>query len=658
MNRYSSRTSFLSVVIGMVMAANATAQTVINTDFTTSATLTLANSPYQLDGDIYVLPGATLTIEAGVRFASTSNSTLAITRGAQIIANGTKDAPIVFTSVNDTGVYRQLANNEWGNLTIMGSGYISEDEIPSNSSSPASTNYADMEGLTPANPANNDYGGGNDNDDSGSLSYCAFRYGGVASIPGKELNGLSLGGVGRNTDIHHIEILNNIDDGIEIWGGTVNLKYVSIWNVGDDSLDIDQGWRGKAQFGLIVQGLSNTGAQGSGFGDNAMEIDGAERCDWQPVTTCALHNWTVIGGENDAAGGAPTDELVEFRDNARVQFLNCIFMDAGKEVVNDKVTDGEANNNTTVCGPASSVPQLLSRMTTSAGTTFGLNAFPGSPESTPAQAYTAQDPTGNLVQFRGCLYYNNDAPTAYPEALSYGLFPSVPVPGTNHANNDIVTTMPIAARTRGAAVVATGHAINPVTFLDPTPVGVATSAAEFSPNDGFFTPARFTGAFARGNNWLIGWTGTSQFGLTEQRAAGVNEPIHGTEMPGVGGVPVHYTVGNWAPGTQVTMGLDNLEDLGGLSFGLILFSTTPANPVAPCAGVPIGFLGLGIDTLVPNASGVITLVNGLSGAPAEMNFTMPATSFAGQVWYSQGFGLDTAVAAGQFTSSNAQRHSL
>ena len=565
MNRYSSRTSFLSAVIGMVMAANATAQTVINTDFTTSATLTLANSPYQLDGDIYVLPGATLTIEAGVRFASTSNSTLAITRGAQIIANGTKDAPIVFTSVNDTGVYRQLANNEWGNLTIMGSGYISEDEIPSNSSSPASTNYADMEGLTPANPANNDYGGGN---------------------------------------------------------------------------DIDQGWRGKAQFGLIVQGLSNTGAQGSGFGDNAMEIDGAERCDWQPVTTCALHNWTVIGGENDAAGGAPTDELVEFRDNARVQFLNCIFMDAGKEVVNDKVTDGEANNNTTVCGPASSVPQLLSRMTTSAGTTFGLNAFPGSPESTPAQAYTAQDPTGNLVQFRGCIYYNNDAPTAYPEALSYGLFPSVPVPGTNHANNDIVTTMPIAARTRGAAVVATGHAINPVTFLDPTPVGVATSAAEFSPNDGFFTPARFTGAFARGNNWLIGWTGTSQFGLTSNSQA--NNPITGVERGGVQGVPVHYTDGDWTPGSSVTIACENLADVGGLSVGVLVFGAGQVN-------VPV-FGGV----VVPTPT-VIYVVTGAPGSVAFNTFTMPG-GLSGQTFYTQFLAFDPGVPANEFVFSNAQRH--
>ena len=636
----------------------ATAQTIINSSISTSTTLTLANSPYALDGDIYVLPGATLTIEAGVRFESNANSTLAVARGAQIIANGTKDAPIVFTSANDTGVYRQLANNEWGNLTVMGSGYISEDEIPSNSASPASTNYADMEGLTPANPSLNDYGGGDDNDDSGSISYCAFRYGGIASIPGKELNGLSLGGVGRGTDIHHVEILNNIDDGIEIWGGTVNLKYVSIWNVGDDSLDIDQGWRGKAQFGLIVQGLSNTGNQGSGFGDNAMEIDGAERCDWQPVTTCALHNWTVIGGENDAPSGSPTDELVEFRDNARVQFLNCIFMDAGKEVFNDKVTDGEANNNTTVCGLGSSVPQMQARMTTSASTTYSVNPFSGGGA---AQAYTAQDPAGKLVQLRGCIYYNNDAPTAYPEAISYGILPQLQtVPGVGHANNTIETSMPIAVRTRGSEVVATGHAVEPVTFLDPTPVGAALTAAEFSPNDGFFTQARYVGAFARGNNWLIGWSGTSEFGLTEQRAAGSNEPIHGTENPGVNGVPVHYTVGDWAPGTSVTLGLDNLQDLGGISFGLILFSVSPANPVPgqACNGIPIGFLGLGIETLVPDAAGIVTVVNGASGAPGEFGFTMPAASFAGQVFYSQGFGLDTGVPAGQLTSSNAQRHML
>ena len=113
-----------------------------------------------------------------------------------------------------------------------------------------------MEGLVEeaGNPTLNNYGGGDDNYDAGSISYLSIRYGGRVVGLSNELNGLSLGALGRGTQIHHVEIMNNVDDGIEIWGGTVGLKYITIWNIGDDSLDVDQGWRGKAQFGLIVQG--------------------------------------------------------------------------------------------------------------------------------------------------------------------------------------------------------------------------------------------------------------------------------------------------------------------------------------------------------------------------------------------------------------------
>ena len=69
-----------------------------------------------------------------------------------------------------------------------------------------------------------------------------------------------IGGVGRDTDIDYVEVMNNIDDGIEIWGGAVNLKYINIWNVGDDSFDVDEGWRGKAQFAFALQGIPAYGA--------------------------------------------------------------------------------------------------------------------------------------------------------------------------------------------------------------------------------------------------------------------------------------------------------------------------------------------------------------------------------------------------------------
>jgi hypothetical protein len=108
---------------------------------------------------------------------------------------------------------------------------------------PDGTDTAQMEGLI-ARFAGNTlplYGGGNDDDDSGVVSYVSLRYGGFVVGIANELNGMSLGGVGRCTDMHHIEIMINVDDGIEIWGGTLNIKYVSIWNIGDDSFDLEQG---------------------------------------------------------------------------------------------------------------------------------------------------------------------------------------------------------------------------------------------------------------------------------------------------------------------------------------------------------------------------------------------------------------------------------
>src|SRR5690606_33931958 len=112
----------------------------------------------------------------------------------------------------------RLGVNEWGNLTICGNGYISENAIVANTPAPSATNFATMEGLTEAFPGDTRvrYGGGNDDDDSGSLRYVSFRYGGRVIGLNNELNGLSLGGVGRNTDINFIEIFNNVDDGIEI----------------------------------------------------------------------------------------------------------------------------------------------------------------------------------------------------------------------------------------------------------------------------------------------------------------------------------------------------------------------------------------------------------------------------------------------------------
>ena len=134
-----------TLALGALTATAASAADIdVSSDIATSTTWT-ADNVYNLQGQIYVLPGATLTIEAGTVIASEDGGSLAIARGAQIFANGTAGRPIVFTSDDDratwtnddplTGTWRPSAN-EWGNLTIMGRGYISEDAIPSNTATP------------------------------------------------------------------------------------------------------------------------------------------------------------------------------------------------------------------------------------------------------------------------------------------------------------------------------------------------------------------------------------------------------------------------------------------------------------------------------------------------------------------------------------------
>jgi hypothetical protein len=501
----------------LVAGAASAAEVLVTQNISTSTTWT-ADNTYNLQTQIYVLPGATLTIQPGTVIASTTNlgGSLAICRGARIVANGTNDLPIIFTSKADVATWTagnpktgtaRVAMNEWGNLTVMGRAYVGKygNGAPStNTAAPSAANFAQMEGLTGSSSTDPNviYGGGDDLDSSGTFSYVSLRYGGKVIGLGNELNGLSLGGIGKETVIDHIEIYNNVDDGIEIWGGTVNVQYFSIWNIGDDSLDIDQGWRGKAQFGLIVQGYSGNAAQGSGVGDNILEIDGAEKSDAQPVTTGVVYNLTCIG-QTGSTGG---DTAVEFRDNANLQVRNSIFMDVGEQVFRNINTDGEATGGQTGYGHNGTL-SYAARWTTPYNTYSSVNAF-----ANPASAYQAQV-DGNLIDVRDCVFYNNLNASAYTEANTYGVFTSGNNvnAGTSAANP---TAMPIAAITKGTAVNPNGSLIiRPVTSIDPRAANAAVTSVGSAPNDGFFEQAQFRGAFSSTGNWLCGWTAVDAYGI-------------------------------------------------------------------------------------------------------------------------------------------------
>jgi hypothetical protein len=560
----------------ILCASGASAAEILVTQNIATSTTWTADNTYNLQQQIYVLPGATLTIEPGTIIASTTNlgGSLAVTRGARIFARGTQENPIIFTSKADvatwtngnpkTGTWRAVCN-EWGNLTIMGRAYISENAVTSNTAGFNANNIAAMEGLVggSANDPNVLYGGGNDDDDSGSLSYVSFRYGGRVIGLNNELNGLSLGGIGRNTIIDHMEIMNNVDDGIEVWGGTVNLQYFSIWNIGDDSFDIDQGWRGKAQFGLIVQGYSASAAQGSGVGDNAIEIDGAEQSDYQPVTTCVMYNMTVIG-DRGTTGANGCDHGVAYRDNARVQIRNSIFMDLGERLVAADNIDGDGGAGYGHNGTLT----WANTWTTPYSSYSTVNA-----PANPAFFYRAQV-DGNLNEIKDSVFFNNTFSTAYTEADARGV--------RGAANNNVTaTTMPIVALTRGATVSPTATLrISPVTGIDPRAADDGATSAASAPNDGFYVPANYRGAFSPSSHWLCSWTAADAYGFvtapagTCTVAGACPADINGDGS--VGGTDLTQLLAAWGSNTP-TADLNDDGTVDGIDLSAVLAGWGPCN---------------------------------------------------------------------------------
>lgn len=285
---------------------NPAGQTVIvDSDITTDTTWS-ADNIYNLDGRVFVTAGATLTIEPGVIIKANAGSgvnasVLVVTRGSKIEAVGTAADPIIFTSTSDNIKYGEKAGTNltendrglWGGLIVLGNARASFD---------GDAQSAQIEGL----PTDTDgdkglYGGTNDADDSGSLVYVSIRHGGALIGEGNEINGLTLGAVGSGTTIDNIEVVGNVDDGIEFFGGSVNATNLFVWAVGDDGLDIDQAYSGTIDNAMVVQGA---------ISDHALEIDGPEGSLQGAYT---LTNATLIGLANNVADG----EIADFRSNAQ-----------------------------------------------------------------------------------------------------------------------------------------------------------------------------------------------------------------------------------------------------------------------------------------------------------------------------------------------------
>lgn len=231
-------------------------------------------------GILNVAPGVVI-------FANTTNSDndyLIVNRGSRINAEGTETQPIVFTAQpNLTGGVTDESQGLWGGVILAGRAPISNCNLAGVAGGAANCENV-VEGT-----GNALYGGATPTDTSGTFRYVQIRYSGTVISPNNELQGLTLGGVGSGTTIDHVQIHNSSDDGIEVFGGRVNMRYLALTGADDDSLDVDVGWQGFVQFVIAAQKPTNSQT------DNyALEGDSNGNEDALPRTSQRLANFTFI----------------------------------------------------------------------------------------------------------------------------------------------------------------------------------------------------------------------------------------------------------------------------------------------------------------------------------------------------------------------------
>jgi ABC-type branched-subunit amino acid transport system substrate-binding protein len=283
---------------------------VLTGTLTEDTTLT-ADKRWLLRGTVFVGNGTdrtVLIVQPGTVIAGEKSTTgaLVVRRGSQIRAVGSRDAPIVFTSDQAAGA---RATGDWGGIIINGNAPLNVcDTQPCESFGEGGTGF---------------FGGSDEADDSGELRYVRIEFGGKLYSPDNELNGLALQAVGSGTEIDYIQIHLGQDDGIEFFGGTVNVKHILVTGADDDSMDWTDGWRGKAQF-IVLQQYSDRG-------DNGIEADNNETTyDATPLTRPTISNLTAIGSPESTK----SDDGMQLRRGTGANLHNAIVVGFNESCVN------------------------------------------------------------------------------------------------------------------------------------------------------------------------------------------------------------------------------------------------------------------------------------------------------------------------------------
>jgi hypothetical protein len=459
---------------------------------TANNTILDCSKTYILDKKIYVDSGKVLTIQPGTlikgRTYSTNDSATALTvmRYAKIFASGTSSCPIVFTAEADPmdGTYSISNKGKWGGVCIAGR---ATNNLLLSNNGPFQAGVGDgkiavanglgtFEGFASSN--SKDQFGANltagesfdDDDNSGIFKYVSIRFAGAILQVGGELNALSLGSVGRGTTIDHVEVVSCADDGIELWGGTVNLKYcVSLFG-NDDMFDFDDGWSGKAQF-LFGLKTSTNDTLTSVDADNGFECDADDqKSNNTPRSHPVIYNCTIIGNE----------KKVRTSDNAGIA-----------AIMAKEITEGEFYNNVFT------------------NFRYGMNIVKATGTRTGGfEAYHNWANTGG--NGTNSLKVKCNTFVGVPFALRIDANTGAPSAGTITSSDTAqffttdqnVSVSSVTGMTNVWAMNASTNAVTTQADAIPNPA-LSVTGCPTPPTDGFYSAAPYRGAFApTGKNWL------------------------------------------------------------------------------------------------------------------------------------------------------------
>lgn len=380
-----------------------------------------------MNGWIYVRSGAVLTIQPGtlIKGKSGTRASLIIERGAQIMAVGNANYPIVFTSDKPAG---QRAAGDWGGVIILGRARINP-----------TGGTAEIEGGV-----GSIYGGTNDDDNSGKLKYVRIEFAGSPFEPNKEINGLTMGGVGSGTEIEHIQVSYSGDDAYEWFGGSVNAKYLVAYKNLDDDMDTDFGYRGNVQFVVVLRdpAVADEAGDSNGF-ESDNDASGSSN---EPFTRCNFSNVSVFGplATPSTTINSKYNCALRLRRNTKLSVFNSVFSGYPYGLF----IEGTATQANATAGDLMVKNCVLAAMT---------NSF--------------KDKSGE--EFDEATFFNANNGDAIYAALS-----------------DIMVQNPYAASPN--FMPATGSPL--------------LSGASFTGLPAFFTTTTYVGAFNNTDNWLENWT--------------------------------------------------------------------------------------------------------------------------------------------------------